>query len=212
MNSLPQSQAVSKQQAAQELLRRRGARSSLHQFIQYINPDYIVSEFSATVCAALDQFILDMIVGVRPILILGAPPQHGKSDIVSRYLPAYFFGRLPEMRVGALSYSSDLAGDMNADVQRIMSMPEYRHLFPESWLGNKPADGVAVKRNTDEFGIANHKGTYVCAGVGGPLTGKKIDLGIIDDPIKNAKEALSPTTKKSIWNWYVSTFKIINFD
>lgn len=83
----------------------------------------------------------------------------------------------------------------------------YRNIFPGAWLGNKPADGVAVKRNTDEFGIANHKGTYVCAGVGGPLTGKKIDLGIIDDPIKNAKEALSPTTKKSIWNWYVSTFK-----
>jgi predicted phage terminase large subunit-like protein len=207
MNSLPQLQAVSKQQAAQELLRRRQARSGLHQFIQYINPDYIVSQFSETVCAALDGFIADMVAGVRPILILGAPPQHGKSDIVSRYLPAYFFGRHPEMRVGALSYSSDLAGDMNADVQRIMSTPEYRNLFPDSWLGNKTSDGVAVKRNTNEFGIANHKGTYVCAGVGGPLTGKKIDLGIIDDPIKNAKEALSPTTKKSIWNWYVSTFK-----
>lgn len=207
MNSLPQLQAVSKQQAAQELLRRRQARGSLQKYIEYINPDYIVSSFSETTCAALDKFLEDMIAGLRPILILGAPPQHGKSDIVSRYFPAYFFGKHPDMRVGALSYSSDLAGDMNADVQRIMTTPEHRNLFPDSWLGNKPSDGVAVKRNTNEFGIANHKGTYVCAGVGGPLTGKKIDLGIIDDPIKNAKEALSPTTKKSIWNWYVSTFK-----
>ncbi|MDM3316392.1 phage terminase large subunit [Citrobacter sp. Cb220] len=207
MSSSPQLSAVSKQAAARELLKRRSARASLHDFIQYINPEYITSKFSQTVCDALDQFLLDMMNGLRPILILGAPPQHGKSDIVSRYLPAYFFGKYPEMRVGALSYSADLAGDMNADVQRIMSTPEYRNIFPGVWLGNKPADGVAVKRNTDEFGIANHKGTYVCAGVGGPLTGKKIDLGIIDDPIKNAKEALSPTTKKSIWNWYVSTFK-----
>ncbi|GAB1437885.1 hypothetical protein MASR2M36_06260 [Providencia sp.] len=37
------------------------------------------------------------------------------------------------------------------------------------------------------------------AGVGGLLTGKKVDLVIIDDPIKNSKEALSPTAKKSIW-------------
>lgn len=207
MSNSPQLSAVSKQAAARELLKRRNARASLHDFIQYINPEYITSKFSQTVCDALDQFLLDMMNGVRPILILGAPPQHGKSDIVSRYLPAYFFGKYPEMRVGALSYSADLAGDMNADVQRIMSTPEYRNIFPGAWLGNKPDDGVAVKRNTDEFGIANHKGTYVCAGVGGPLTGKKIDLGIIDDPIKNAKEALSPTTKKSIWNWYVSTFK-----
>ncbi|BEO24307.1 hypothetical protein SMQC20_28910 [Serratia marcescens] len=209
MNNLLQSSvaSASKTEAAKELLQRRTARRSLQEFILYINPEYIVSDFSRTVCAALDNFLLEMMEGKRPVLILGAPPQHGKSDIVSRYLPAYFFGKHPDKRVGALSYASDLAGDMNADVQRIMSSAEYRVLFPESWLGNKPNDGAPVKRNTDEFGIANHKGSYVCAGVGGPLTGKKIDLGIIDDPIKNAKEALSPTTKKSIWNWYVSTFK-----
>ncbi|MGX4745100.1 phage terminase large subunit [Providencia rettgeri] len=190
-----------------EEIEREIARRSLHEFIQYINPEYITSHFSQTVCDALDQFLVDMMDGKRPKLILGAPPQHGKSDIVSRYLPAYFFGKYPNMRVGALSYSSDLAGDMNTDVQRIMMSAEYRVLFPKSWLGNKPENGIAVKRNSDEFGIANYKGSYVCAGVGGPLTGKKVDLGIIDDPIKNSKEALSPTVKKSIWNWYVSTFK-----
>nr|WP_249546244.1 hypothetical protein [Escherichia coli] len=146
MSSSPQLSLVSKQEAAAELLKRRNARASLHDFIQYINPEYITSKFSQTVCDALDQFLLDMMNGLRPILILGAPPQHGKSDIVSRYLPAYFFGKYPEMRVGALSYSADLAGDMNADVQRIMSTPEYRNIFPGAWLGNKPADGVAVKR------------------------------------------------------------------
>ncbi|PVZ86716.1 terminase [Serratia sp. S1B] len=207
MNNSQQSSMVSKEDAARELLQRRHARRSLHAFIQYINPEYITSYFSETVCASLDDFLTDMMAGKRPILILGAPPQHGKSDIVSRYLPAYFFGKYPEKRVGALSYSSDLAGDMNADVQRIMASDEYRALFPESWSGNKSKDGLAVKRNSDGFGIPNYKGSYVCAGVGGPLTGKKVDLGIIDDPIKNAKEALSPTTKKSIWNWYVSTFK-----
>ena len=207
MNNLQQSSVISKEDAAKELLQRRHARRSLHDFIQYINPEYITSPFSKTVCEALDQFLQEMMEGKRPILILGAPPQHGKSDIVSRYLPAYFFGKYPDKRIGALSYSSDLAGDMNADVQRIMASDEYRLLFPESWSGNKAKNGVAVKRNSDGFGIANYKGSYVCAGVGGPLTGKKVDLGIIDDPIKNSKEALSPTTKKSIWNWYVSTFK-----
>lgn len=93
MSNSPQLSAVSKQAAARELLKRRNARASLHDFIQYINPEYITSKFSQTVCDALDQFLLDMMNGVRPILILGAPPQHGKSDIVSRYLPAYFFGK-----------------------------------------------------------------------------------------------------------------------
>lgn len=209
MNSLPQLQAVSKQQAAQELIRRRKARASLHNFIQYMNPEYIISAFSLLVCASLDQFLLDMVNGLRPVLILGAPPQHGKSDIVSRYLPAYFFGKYPDLRVAGLSYAKDLASDMNRDVQRIMISAEYKILFPDSALNGRRVVNTDVesKRNSETFEVVGHKGTYISQGVGGPLTGKKVDLGIIDDPIKNAKEALSPTTKKSIWNWYVSTFK-----
>lgn len=184
------------------------ARRSLHDFIRFINPEYIVSEFSRSVCAALDRFLDDMEAGQRPVLILGAPPQHGKSDIVSRYLPAYFFGRYPDKRVAGLSYGKDLASDMNRDVQRIMMGDEYHRLFPSSSLNPKRVVTLAMaKRNNDTFEIVNRKGSYIAAGVGGPLTGKKVDLGIIDDPIKNSKEALSPTTKKAVWNWYVSTFK-----
>ncbi|PHM61199.1 phage terminase large subunit [Xenorhabdus ishibashii] len=192
-----------------EAIEREIARRSLHEFIQYINPDYITSDFSRQVCAALDEFLIDMMAGKRPILILGAPPQHGKSDIVSRYLPAYFFGKYPDKRVAGLSYGKDLASDMNRDVQRIMVSEEYRNLFPASSLNPKRVVTIETmaKRNSETFEIVGNKGSYIAAGVGGPLTGKKVDLGIIDDPIKNAKEALSPTTKNAIWNWYVSTFK-----
>ncbi|MEM7872971.1 phage terminase large subunit [Morganella morganii] len=192
-----------------EEVRREIARRSLHEFIRYINPEYITSHFSKTVCASLDNFLVDMMSGKRPILILGAPPQHGKSDIVSRYLPAYFFGKYPDMRVAGLSYGKDLASDMNRDVQRIMMSEEYRALFPASCLNAKRAVTVEIeaKRNSETFEIVGRKGAYISQGIGGPLTGKKVDLGIIDDPIKNAKEALSPVTKKATWNWYISTFK-----
>lgn len=192
-----------------EEVRREIARRSLHEFIQYINPEYITSHFSETVCASLDNFLIDMMAGKRPILILGAPPQHGKSDIVSRYLPAYFFGKYPDMRVAGLSYGKDLASDMNRDVQRIMMSEEYKALFPESCLNAKRVVTVEIeaKRNSETFEIVGRKGAYISQGIGGPLTGKKVDLGIIDDPIKNAKEALSPVTKKATWNWYISTFK-----
>lgn len=199
---------ISVAEAASELLRRRRARRGLHDFIQYINPDYVVSEFSRTVCASLDQFLLDMAAGIRPVLILGAPPQHGKSDIVSRYFPAFAFGGYPDLRIGGLSYGKDLASDMNRDVQRIMVSEEYERLFPDSSLNAKRVirAEMEAKRNSDTFEIVGRKGSYVSQGVGGPLTGKRIDCGIIDDPIKNSKEALSATVKEAIWNWYVSTF------
>lgn len=194
--------------AASELLARRAARSSLHGFIEYINPEYISSDFSRSVCAALDQFLVDMMDGIRPVLILGAPPQHGKSDIVSRYLPAYAFGLFRNIRVAGLSYGKDLASDMNRDVQRIMMSGEYSKVFPLSSLNKKRVITIDVeaKRNSETFEIVGAKGSYIGQGVGGPLTGKKVDLGIIDDPIKNAKEALSGTVKKGLWDWYTSTF------
>lgn len=191
-----------------ELIRRREARKSLHAFILFMNPEYVVSDFSRTVCANLDAFLVDMMAGKRPILIFGAPPQHGKSDIVSRYFPAYVFGLYPNLRVGGLSYAFPLATDMNRDVQRIMMAPAYALLFPKSALNARRVvtDDVGAKRNSETFEIVGHKGSYVGQGVGGSLTGKPLDLGIIDDPIKNAQEALSPTVKEGVWKWYVSTF------
>jgi predicted phage terminase large subunit-like protein len=199
---------ITKADAARELLRRREARRSLLSFIRYINPEYIVSDFSREVCAALEQFIVDCMNGERPVLILGAPPQHGKSDIVSRYLPAWVFGHYPDLRIAGLSYAKDLASDMNRDVQKIMLSPEYALLFPHSSLNAKRVVTVETeaKRNSETFEILGRKGAYVGQGVGGPLTGKRVDIGIIDDPIKNSKEALSSTVKDSVWKWYGSTF------
>ena len=196
------------QLAAQELLRRRKARRGLLDFILYINPEYIVSEFSVELCAALDQFFIDQQAGLRPVLVVQAPPQHGKSDIVSRYAPAFLFGLNHDLSIGGLSYSKDLATDMNRDVQRIMLSPEYHRLFPGASLSAKRAVTVDVeaKRNSDVFEIVGRKGRYVGQGVGGPLTGKRLDIGLIDDPIKNAQEALSETIKDGIWNWYITTF------
>ena len=112
------------------------------------------------------------------------------------------------MKVAGLSYAKDLAADMNRDVQRIMVSDEYRILFPGSALGAKKSSStdIEARRNSDTFEIAGRKGAYIGQGVGGPLTGKKISCGVVDDPIKNSQEALSETTKNSIWNWYISTF------
>lgn len=184
------------------------ARRSMAAFVSYTYPGYFHSAFSLAVCAALDQFLADAVAGARPILLLQAPPQHGKSQLVSRSLPPYIFGRYPDMRVAACSYAADLARDMNRDVQRIMLDEPYHALFPDINLNPKRVvtiDGQAL-RNSDRFDIPGRRGYYVCAGVGGPLTGKSVDVGIIDDPIKNEEEARSPTIKRTIQRWYETVF------
>ncbi|UVE47598.1 phage terminase large subunit [Pseudomonas chlororaphis] len=199
---------ITPQEAAQILLARRAARSNYLDFILYIDPDYIVSEFARKVSQACDEFLTAVLAGERPVLILQAPPQHGKSQLISRLLPPYIFGRCPDLSIAGLSYGADLASDMNRDVQRIMLGDEYRALFPKSALRTRRAtrSEVEAKRNSEVFEISGQKGVYRGAGIGGPLTGKKVDIGIIDDPIKNSQEALSLTVKEGIWSWYQSTF------
>lgn len=187
-------------EASLELIRRAAARTDLHSFIEYLNPAYLPSDFSRELCAALDEFLADMMSGKRPILCVMAPPQHGKTEIVSRYLPAYVLGRFPTLKIGGLSYGASLAAAINRDVQRRIMCDEYEALFPETKLNDNRvvnAD-VGARRNTEMFEVVGTTGSYVAQGVGGALTGYRLDLGIIDDPIKNAQEARSQTVKDGI--------------
>lgn len=190
-----------KREAAAELLRRREARRQLAAYIGYTSPKYKQSGFSAAVCAALDMFIDDMQAGRRPILVLQAPPQHGKSEIVSRKLPAYILGRFPDWRVGAASYSDELANAMAQDVRRNLADEKHKRLFPQP-----PEKRRYDVNRTGEFTAPGGAGGYLGVGVGAGLTGRPVDIGIIDDPVKNEKEALSPTVKEGHWNWYQTVF------
>jgi predicted phage terminase large subunit-like protein len=193
---------ITPQQAAAELLAILKGRKHLHDYITYTNPRYKRSRFSELVCEALDTFVDDVEAGKRPILILQAPPQHGKSEMVSRKLPAYLLGRFPDKRIGTASYSTDLANAMGQDVRRNLDSPEHKRLFPNSTItrGKYDLDRIG------QFNAPGGAGGYLGVGIGSGLTGRPVDIGIIDDPTKDQQEALSPVTKETHWNWYQSVF------
>lgn len=191
---------ITQADAAAELLRRRVARTSFFEYVKYTMPSFKPSAFSQMVCEAIDQFIIDVEAGLRPILVLKAPPQHGKSELVSRRLPAYLMGRFANMNVSAASYSSGLAGTMSQAVRRNIKEERHLKLFPPN-----PIKQLYPVDRAGEFSNPNGSGTYVGDGIGGGFTGRPTDIFIVDDPVKNSEEALSPTIKESHWNWYQST-------
>ena len=148
-----------------------------------------------------------MVNGDLRRLIVSMPPRHGKSELVSRRLPALLFGLNPKETVIACSYSAELASRMNRDVQRIMTSQAYHTLFPETRLseGNVKSIAGSWLRNSDMFEVVGHGGTYRSAGVGGGITGMGARWIIVDDPIKNREEADSSTIREKIWDWYTST-------
>ena len=61
----------------------------------------------------LDQALLaaidDAAAGQLDGLVVCMPPQHGKSELCSKYLPAWYLGTFPDRRVILTGYEADFA-------------------------------------------------------------------------------------------------------
>jgi len=182
------------------------ARNGMLNFTTYTFPGYEVNWHHRVVCAYLDAFA----EGRIKRLMIFMPPRHGKSELVSRRLPAYLLGRNPNEQIIMASYAASLANKMNTDVQRIIDDDRYHYVFPETLILQKGMEfeGPTPKRTSDYFELVkrNHRGYFRSVGVGGGITGMGFSKGIIDDPYKDRAEADSATIRNGVWDWYTSTF------
>ena len=167
-----------------ELFRRKAAER-FSTYLNYTDKDYSMQWFHELIadrCQAL-------IEGTLPTskLMIFVPPQHGKSEIVSRKLPSWTLGKYPNTKIVGASYSANLAETFSRAIQRTMESPEYGEVFPGTRLSSQKdpesTDTRKYIQHDNEFEIVGHRGFYKAVGTGGSLTGTSVDLGIIDDPV-----------------------------
>lgn len=189
------------------------AASNVMDFTLYTKPDYETGWFNELMCAELDQFLVDVEKGLHPRLMIFAPPRSGKSEVASRRFPAYVLGKFPHWNVIACSYASPLAERMSRDTQRIVDDPLYRDVFPNTILNRSNIRTVAsgairTAELWETVGLDGklHGGAYRAAGVNGGITGQGMNIGIIDDPAKDYKQASSKTYQETVIDWYDTTF------
>ncbi len=180
----------------------REARTSFLQFVKTTMPRYRDRWFHRVLCGCLDK----VYAGEIPRLMVFMPPQHGKSELTSRRFPAYALGRNPDLKIAACAFSADLARKFNREVRRIVAGPRYRAIFKDTVLPNRKRAKGAWSKTRDEFEIPGFTGSYKAVGVMGSLTGSQIDVGLIDDPIKNSVEAQSLTWRDRLWEWWTDVF------
>ena len=188
----------------EEKQQRIKARSNFLDFVKYTKSDYVENWHHWVMAEAIQKFIDGSIKN----LIISAPPRHGKSELVSRRLPAYILGINPEAQIISTNYNDDLSQDMSRDVQRIIDQDEYYRLFPGTTLAGshkKLKKNNKWRRTLNDFQIVDHTGIYRAAGIRAGITGKGCDYLLIDDYIKNFKESKSKTIKNEIWNEYINT-------
>ena len=128
-------------------------------------------------------------------ITISVPPRHGKSEFISKWLPTWFLCNWPDQRVVLTSYEATFASSWGRKSRDMV-----RDFGPQFDTGVSDVSGSASYWETLQGG------GMVTAGAGGPITGKGMNLGLIDDPHKNWKEAQSLIICKAIQDWYDSTF------
>lgn len=197
MTNLPQSpQGISSQQAASELLARRQARRKLIRYVTYTFPQYVTDRMHNLIADDLD----DVVDGKIKRLLIFAPPQSGKSQLVSVHFPAYWLSKRPNDPIILASYGADLAVDKGKQARDLVISPLHRNVFTDFTL----RDGSQAAHF---WKLGHGKGYMLSAGVGGPVTGHGAQLGIIDDPFENWEDAQSPTIRNKTWDWWRGTFR-----
>lgn len=101
-------------------------------------------------------------------------------------------GKNKDNSVIVSSYSGDLATDHGRETRNLMEGKLYQNVFDTKLAFDSNAKG---KWNTDG------KGAYNAVGVGGSVTGRGADFFVIDDPLKDRKEADSVLIRDDRWRW-----------
>ena len=177
-----------------QLAKREIAKRSLKRFIQYTKKDFVLEEFHDKAFDALER----VENGELKRLMIFLPPRAGKTEIISKRFPAYILGKHPEKNIVCCSYGSDLANEFGRKAKGITQTQEFKDVFKGFSLADDKREGGNWE--------TKEGGGYYSVGVGGALTGRGFDIGIIDDPVKNREDAESLVIRDKVFDWYTSTF------
>jgi predicted phage terminase large subunit-like protein len=148
----------------------------------------------------IDRLLVRVAAGELKRLIVTVPVRHGKSEMCSRFFPAWLLGMRPEWKIVVAGYGQEFADEWGRKARDLLEQ------YGQRFFGIAPRRGSRAKAHwTLEGSAAMPGGGMYALGVGASLTGRGANVLVIDDPIKNAEEADSETMREAIWNWYWST-------
>jgi predicted phage terminase large subunit-like protein len=177
------------------------ARAEHLAFMQYcwqkqgVEP-FLVGPHTTAFCTAIDVAMRKLKQGMSSYILGMVCFGHGKSEIVSNYLPAHFVGEFPDAEVIVTSHTADKVSEFSSFGQRLIDSPEYDTLYPKIGLD---------ERNVSRWSLCKpYFGKVHFAGIDGPITGKRGALIVVDDFVKNRQEAESDNEREKGWQAFTN--------
>lgn len=154
--------------------------------------------------ALIDEACADVEAGATDRLMISLGSQHGKSETAVVWNCVWRLWRNPDLRITIASYELGLARDMASRIRDIIT----QHGQDAGLVGHVDKLGLRVERGKHAAGnwrIEGHRGGVYAVGTRGALTGRAVDLLILDDPMKGWEQADSEQNREQVWNFWTGT-------
>ena len=131
-------------------------------------------------------------------ILISTPPQHGKTVLLCEAFISYYMVNCPNDKVIVTAYSQDRATKYGLRIRNIINkFGENTHYKP------KLSQDQQTKTN---FILSDpYEGELLATGAHGSIMGNPANLIVIDDPIKELKDAQSKTMQENLKEWYIGS-------
>ncbi|KYC53885.1 MAG: Terminase-like family protein [Candidatus Methanofastidiosum methylothiophilum] len=144
----------------------------------------------------LNRFLLYLDARWFTRFMVSMPPQHGKSELISKYFQAWQIANHPDDRLLLASYEAGVANRWGRRVRELVK-EYFKPLF------NLELD--PSKQAANEWELKGYRGSMSTAGSDGAFTGLPGDCVTIDDPHKGRKEARSKVIQQNVYEFYTDS-------
>lgn len=186
--------------ANKDEIRKIKARYSHLEFMQYCwqkpQEPLVVGLHTREICRLIDESMEKLKQGESTFLLIKVHFRAGKSDIVSRFLPAHFLGEYPDKDVMVVGYNSSLAEGFSRYGRALISTREYQSLYPNT----------TITGGVQSWSINGRIGVVTASGLTSGITGKGYTLGICDDYCSSRADAESENMRNSTWEHFTNDF------
>ena len=170
---------------------RQRLESSLLDYVVSVTPHYQRPEHLAPLAELLDRSRRDRSEPVRAVV--SVPPQHGKSQLLLHHL-VRLVQEQPQLQSAYVGYGIEFARDQAALAEVIAR---------EVSRSDSAGPPIPFQRQTVGSWATTSGGGVYWTGIGGPLTGRRVDgILIVDDPYKGRLEAESATHLRRVMEWW----------
>jgi len=160
---------------------------------------FLVGHHTRVICECIDEAIEKFRNGISSYWVIAVPFRHGKSEIISRKLPAHFLGLFPDYKVILCGHTDSLTGSFSSTARNLISTSKFKELFP----------GVSVDSSSSKgthWRIVGREGECFARGLRGSLSGQGYHLGILDDYCRSRSDAESDHMREKMWQAFTNDF------